>query len=123
MLTVTRKYTFDSAHNIPGFPDDHRCRNMHGHTYVLHVAWCIRGTANVVPFEDVDPKIREIVDLVDHRCWNDVVPEGTLELFAPWFWGKLHSALRTSGLDLVSLRLCEGKNSEVAIDDRGVPTT
>jgi 6-pyruvoyltetrahydropterin/6-carboxytetrahydropterin synthase len=118
MLTATRKYIFDSAHHIPGFPEDHRCRRMHGHTYVLHVTWSI-DRSNVVPFEDIDPLIRSIIDLVDHRVWNDVVPVGTLEEFGPWIWNRLLQLLEIHGTNLVALRLCEGETSEISIDGGG----
>lgn len=75
----------------------------------------------MTPFEEVEPALLAVVDLVDHRNWCEVVPSGTLEAFAPWLWGRLQDALRPFGLDLVALRLCEGERSEVAIDDRGVP--
>lgn len=35
MITLTKIFTFDTAHALEGYPG--KCRHIHGHTYSLHV--------------------------------------------------------------------------------------
>ena len=36
-MMIEKIFSFDSAHFLPHVPDDHKCRNLHGHTYTLKV--------------------------------------------------------------------------------------
>ena len=30
---LTKSFTFDAAHWLPTFPEGHKCRRMHGHSF------------------------------------------------------------------------------------------
>jgi 6-pyruvoyltetrahydropterin/6-carboxytetrahydropterin synthase len=105
-ISLRRKFDFESAQHLPSFPEGHKCRRMHGHSFVLEVV--VTGT--------VDPKsglfydhgkiaeaVRPIVDKLDHSCLNDIpgLENPTLEVMAKWFWDTLSPKL--PGLSEITL--------------------
>ena len=36
-VTIVRRYDFEAAHFLPHVPDGHKCKTMHGHSYVVEV--------------------------------------------------------------------------------------
>lgn len=105
-ISLRRKFDFESAQHLPSFPEGHKCRRMHGHSFVLEVV--VTGA--------VDPKtglfydhgkiagaVRPILEKLDHHCLNDVpgLENPTLELMAKWFWEKLSPQL--PGLSEITL--------------------
>ena len=100
-ITVVKRVTFDSAHFLYNdkFGQDLNCQifgkcspfktggpefEPHGHTYVLevHVTGLInRNTGFVIDFKVLKMIINdEIVDVLDHRLLNNVIPES----YAPY---------------------------------------
>lgn len=73
MYTISKQFTFSSAHQLFGLPADHPCSRLHGHNYVLTVF--LKGEADGVGFvqdyRDLD-KIKDYVDNLDHRNLNDI---------------------------------------------------
>ncbi len=73
MLQVTKIIRFETAHAIHGY--DGKCRNIHGHSYVLHVSVSIREAAEFLPppgfiidFKDLKQVVnRVITSLFDHQ--------------------------------------------------------
>ena len=105
-ITLRRKFDFEAAQHLPSFPEGHKCRRMHGHSFVLEVG--VAGT--------VDPKtglfydhgkiataVRPIVDKLDHTCLNETpgLENPTLEVMAKWFWDQL--APHLPGLSEITL--------------------
>ena len=35
--TVSKRFSFEAAHSLPHLPAGHKCRNLHGHSYVVEV--------------------------------------------------------------------------------------
>ncbi len=57
-IKVTKIFTFEMAHALLGYDGD--CKNIHGHSYVLHVT--VSGT----PIEDdINPKNGMVIDFFD----------------------------------------------------------
>lgn len=73
MLRVTKIFQFETAHAIDGY--DGMCKNIHGHSYELHVTVSSPATTHFLPapgfvidFKDLKDIVkREIVDFFDHR--------------------------------------------------------
>ncbi|MEO0454333.1 MAG: 6-carboxytetrahydropterin synthase [Verrucomicrobiota bacterium] len=93
-MILTRKFTFDSAQALTTFPEGHKCRQMHGHTFILHVS--VKGEVNretgiVFDHAEIADKVKPLVNYLDHKCLNDLpgleVP--SLENMLAWFWDKL----------------------------------
>lgn len=100
MITVERRYHFESAHWLPMVPEDHRCRRMHGHNYQVLVQ-AYRDGADVdergfvLDFFELDTAVQPIIGMIDHRCLNDIpgLDNPTAELIGAWFLGKLENRL------------------------------
>lgn len=98
-FSITKEYTFESAHFLPLVPEGHRCKRMHGHNYRIHVS-VIRSLNDdegldergfVIDFWDLDPIVQKHIDLVDHRCLNDIsgLKNPTAENIAAWFYNRI----------------------------------
>jgi 6-pyruvoyltetrahydropterin/6-carboxytetrahydropterin synthase len=97
-MEIFKQFTFDSAHFLPNVPPEHKCRNMHGHTYRLVVY--IEGKTDknlgwVMDFSDVKHVIDPIVDMVDHHVLNDLpgLENPTCENIAIWLWDQIKPQL------------------------------
>lgn len=98
-IRLTKIFTFDMAHGLPGY--DGACRNIHGHTYQLEVT-VIGEPLN----EPGHPKNGMVMDF---KVLKAIVKEKILEVFdhalvLPQASSKeLLSALRNDGQKLVTL--------------------
>ncbi len=73
VLRITKEFRFEGAHALPGY--DGRCRNIHGHSYILYVTVKgepTNGTGSpkdgmVVDFKNLKDIVNEhIIDKFDH---------------------------------------------------------
>lgn len=102
MMDIFKEFTFDAAHQINTFPEGHKCRRLHGHTYRVRVY--VRGrveeeTGRVIDFEELSTVWnRECFPVLDHHYLNEVegleVP--TAENLCFWIWDKLAPHLKVS---------------------------
>lgn len=97
-MIVYKQFTFDAAHFLPNVPENHKCREIHGHTYTLIVF--VEGELDVklnwvMDFADLKRIAEPVIDLVDHKMLNDVegLENPTCEFLAIWFWKKLKPVL------------------------------
>lgn len=93
-MQIFKEFTFDSAHFLPNVPVDHKCKNMHGHTYRLKVY--IEGELDknlgwVIDFTDLKKHINPIINQLDHHTLNDIsgLENPTCELIAVWLWDRI----------------------------------
>ncbi len=107
---------FDAAHSLPGY--EGKCANLHGHTY--RVEMVIEGPVGedgfVMDFYRLKKILKAALQDLDHGCLNDLLPNPTAELIAGWIQKRLKSDLEGMPVDLVSLKLWEGKNKWVMIE-------
>ena len=92
--TLTKSFTFDAAHFLPSFPDGHKCRRMHGHTYRAEVV--VHGEMDVekgylIDYGDLKAAIQPVEDQLDHRLLNEIpgLENPTAEILARWIYGRL----------------------------------
>lgn len=73
VLRITKEFRFEGAHALPGY--DGKCRNIHGHSYIMYVTVKgspINGTGSpkdgmVVDFKQLKDIVNEnIIDKFDH---------------------------------------------------------
>lgn len=114
MLTISREYTFDAAHRLPGLPSGHKCGRLHGHTWRCRV-WITgplessTGPGWICDYAEVDAAWDEHVHRVlDHRDLNDVIPKPTTEHLVLWIYQRMTDALQGHGVTVVRITLCEG---------------
>ncbi len=114
MMEIFKEFTFDSAHWLPNVPEDHKCRHMHGHTYIvrLYVAGNLDPRLGwVVDFASVKDVWRPLERILDHKVLNDIkgLENPTAENLAVWIWRKVKPEL--AGLSKVLV--CENATSGV----------
>ena len=79
------RFGFEAAHALPRLPEGHKCRNMHGHSFVVEVG----GDA----LELVSARLKSLHETLDHRCLNDIagLDNPTSEIVSRWIWNQLAS--------------------------------
>lgn len=107
--TVTRTFTFDSAHSLP--EHEGHCRRVHGHTYRLEVT--VGGPVQqsgasqgmVLDFDRLaDVVDRTVIQRLDHQYLNEILDfTPTTEAVAAWVF----STLVEEGLSVTGIRLWE----------------
>tara|TARA_Y100000310_G_C20494028_1_gene720636 strand:- start:389 stop:748 length:360 start_codon:yes stop_codon:yes gene_type:complete len=106
MVTVTKIFTFDSAHWLPKYKG--KCKNTHGHTYKLEVEVegdiIARGEScegMVIDFAELKGIVnREIIDKLDHINLNTIFPVPTAEIMTLEIFKKLKALVNISRIRL-----------------------
>ncbi len=97
-MLIFKQFTFDSAHFLPKVPPEHKCREIHGHTYRLVVY--LEG--NPVPelewvmdFSEIKKVIAPIIDSIDHKLLNNILglENPTCEKITIWLWDQIKPQL------------------------------
>jgi 6-pyruvoyltetrahydropterin/6-carboxytetrahydropterin synthase len=99
---------FEAAHWLPRVPEGHRCRRVHGHSYLVTVV--VEGPVDpesgwVVDYATLEAAVKPAVDALDHRLLNELdgLANPTSEAIAMWIWARVRPGLP----GLVELRLHE----------------
>ena len=73
-MIIEVDFRFDSAHFLPYVPADHKCRNMHGHTYWAILA--VKGETDskgwVKDFAEIRKVVNPLIEKLDHKLLNAV---------------------------------------------------
>ncbi len=94
-MILRKEYGFEAAHFIHNHPG--KCRNLHGHSYKLFVS--LEGTVNqetgmIIDFDDLSKVVVEkVIQRLDHRFLNDLIPLSTAENISVWIWDELKPSL------------------------------
>jgi len=111
-MILAKRFRFEAAHQLPRY--DGPCRNLHGHSYELHVSLEMpvdSRTGMTLDFFLLERVVQErILDRLDHRNINDVLENPTAEHIAIWIWDQLKPAFPA----LSEVRLFETPDSAVA---------
>lgn len=100
LARIGKQYSFSAAHFLPKVPDGHKCKNMHGHNYVVEVE--IRneispadGFCGNVDFYQVDESMAPILAALDHKLLNDIagLENPTAENIASWILKNFKPAI------------------------------
>jgi 6-pyruvoyltetrahydropterin/6-carboxytetrahydropterin synthase len=98
-MLVSRTFKFDAAHYLPNY--DGPCKNVHGHTWKVEVAFSgpvIPETGMVIDFVVIkqlmnDPK-ETILPVLDHHYLNEVLGMPTAENISYWIFAKLSTIIK-----------------------------
>ncbi|MCS6905921.1 MAG: 6-carboxytetrahydropterin synthase [Bacteroidia bacterium] len=93
-MEISKIFTFESAHFLPFFPEGHKCRRLHGHSFRLQTY--IKGELQkgiLMDYGEIKRVVKPFVDMLDHRLINEVGQEinspllqnPTSENLALWF--------------------------------------
>jgi 6-pyruvoyltetrahydropterin/6-carboxytetrahydropterin synthase len=91
---LTKEFRFEAAHTLPSLPEDHKCRQMHGHSFKVEIS--IEGVVDetigwVYDHKRITDAMKPLLDRMDHSYLNDIegLESPTIERMAAWFWKKL----------------------------------
>lgn len=114
-MLITKEFTFDSAHFLPNYHG--KCEEVHGHTYKMQVtiqAPVDPKTGMVFDFCELKRIVKEkVVDVLDHKLLNDIIPIPSAENIAMWTWEKLKD------LPLYEIKIWETATSFVTYRGEG----
>ena len=95
---LARAFTFEAAHDLPSFPQGHKCRRLHGHSFRVEVV--VEGEMppdrhHLIDYGDIRAVVDPVIDGLDHRYLNEVpgLENPTSERLAAWLWDRLAPAL------------------------------
>lgn len=101
---LAKTFGFEAAHWLPTFPEGHKCRRMHGHSFRVEVV--VEGEVDpakgyLVDYGEIKRAVKPIEDRLDHRVLNEIegLENPTSEMLAAWIWDRLAPEL--SGLSEV----------------------
>ena len=97
-VRLVKTFTFEAAHFLPSFPDGHKCRRMHGHSFKVDVfveGDIPAGQYHLLDYGDMQAVIEPIRGQLDHYCLNEIagLANPTSEMIAKWLWDRLKPAL------------------------------
>jgi 6-pyruvoyltetrahydropterin/6-carboxytetrahydropterin synthase len=113
-MLLIKEFEFDSAHFLPKYHG--KCEALHGHTYKLVVK--LDGVPDaegmIMDFTLLKKVVKEkVVDILDHACLNDIVPQPSAENLAVWVWEQLGDLLTKDNCRLFEVEIWETKTSGV----------
>jgi 6-pyruvoyltetrahydropterin/6-carboxytetrahydropterin synthase len=105
-ITLTREFDFAAAQSLTVFPEGHKCRGLHGHTFTLQISVTGRvdpATGLLYDHARISEAAKPVIDLLDHKYLNDVpgLENPTIENMCRWFWERLSPQL--PGLSEIAL--------------------
>lgn len=93
-VSLQKSFRFDAAHWLPSMPEGHKCRRLHGHSFVIDVA--VEGEVPeeqgyLIDFGVIKTAFKPIEEALDHRCLNEIegLENPTSEMIAKWIWDRL----------------------------------
>jgi 6-pyruvoyltetrahydropterin/6-carboxytetrahydropterin synthase len=76
-IRLAKSFSFEAAHFLPSFPEGHKCRRMHGHSFRVDIV--VEGPLDpvrgyLVDYGDIKRAVAPLHDELDHRLLNDLHP-------------------------------------------------
>ena len=97
-VRLSKTFHFEAAHDLPTFPDGHKCRRLHGHSFRFDVV--VEGDVDpargyLIDYGDIKKAADPIVKQLDHYYLNEIedLSNPTSENLARWLWQKLKPLL------------------------------
>ncbi|MSR18817.1 MAG: 6-carboxytetrahydropterin synthase QueD [Phycisphaerales bacterium] len=97
-VALVKSFSFEAAHWLPSFPDGHKCRRLHGHSFRADVV--VEGevpadSCYLVDYGDIKRATEPIERELDHTCLNEIagLENPTSEMIAKWIWDRLAPVL------------------------------
>ena len=97
-VDLERTFRFEAAHLLPNVPEGHKCRRLHGHSFIVDVT--VRGAVDpevgwFVDYADLDAAFAPLHEALDHRYLNEIegLENPTSEVLAGWLWERLDRAV------------------------------
>ncbi|OEG71373.1 hypothetical protein ATZ36_14730 [Candidatus Endomicrobiellum trichonymphae] len=116
-LSVTR--SFSSAHCLREYKG--RCENLHGHNWKIRAAFYgieLDDTGVLIDFTDIKLHLSKIVNYLDHKFLNEIVPfdmvNPTAENIAAFVLGRLKD-IETKNAKVCEVEVWENELSSAVV--------
>ena len=121
MYRITRKNFFEAAHFPPNVPEDHKCKNMHGHSYRVtvqidgvideHLGW-------IIDTAEIDAAFADVKAMLDHQVLNNIegLENPTTEILSKWLWEFFRSRLNNGRICKITVIVGESPRSTAIYD-------
>jgi 6-pyruvoyltetrahydropterin/6-carboxytetrahydropterin synthase len=97
-MKIMQAFSFEAAHLLPNVAEEHRCRQLHGHSYRVELR--LEGpvdpvTGFVVDFFAIEAAFKPLLERLDHHYLNEIegLENPTAENIAIWIWERTKKAL------------------------------
>lgn len=97
-VQLVKSFGFEAAHWLPSFPEGHKCRRMHGHSFKVEIV--VEGEVApekgyLVDYGDIKRAIEPIRTRLDHFVLNEIdgLENPTSEVIAHWVYNRLKKDL------------------------------
>jgi len=97
-VELSKSFTFEAAHALPTFPEGHKCRRLHGHSFRVEVR--VAGDVDerqgyLIDYGDIKAACEPVREELDHRYLNEIpgLENPTAENLARWLWERLRPRL------------------------------
>ncbi len=97
-VRLVKSFGFEAAHWLPTFPQWHKCRRMHAHSFRVDVV--VEGQVSqdkgyLIDYGKIEEAVKPLRQQLDHQCLNEVrgLENPTSEILAQWIWDHLQPQL------------------------------
>ncbi|TVS11543.1 MAG: 6-carboxytetrahydropterin synthase QueD [Wenzhouxiangella sp.] len=93
-MELFKVFQIEAAHFLPNVPEGHKCRRIHGHSFVIeiHVSGAVDEKLGwVMDFADLKAAFQPLHEQLDHHFLNEIegLENPTSENLARWIWQRL----------------------------------
>jgi 6-pyruvoyltetrahydropterin/6-carboxytetrahydropterin synthase len=97
-VSLTKSFSFEAAHFLPDFPDGHKCRRMHGHSFRVDVVVegeIPEGQHHLIDYGEIKAIVDPVRKRLDHYLLNEIegLEHPTSEMIAKWIWDRVRPEL------------------------------
>ena len=97
-IRLSKSFSFEAAHWLPTFPQAHKCRRLHGHSF--HVQVIAEGDVDeqqgyLIDYGQIKAAAGPIIDSLDHRLLNEIdgLHNPTAECLCRWLYERIQPNL------------------------------
>lgn len=98
VVRLSKTFYFEAAHHLPTFPEGHKCRRLHGHSFRFDLV--LEGEVDpakgyLVDYGEIKRAADPVVKQLDHFYLNEVegLANPTSENIARWLWDRIKPIL------------------------------
>lgn len=97
-VRLSKSFSFEAAHDLPTFPEGHKCRRLHGHSFrfdVIVEGQVEESAGYLIDYGDIKEAVAPIVKQLDHFYLNRIagLENPTSENIARWLWERIRPSL------------------------------
>lgn len=97
-VRLVKSFSFEAAHWLPSFPEGHKCRRMHGHSFRVEIVvegQVLEEKGYLMDYGDITKAVEPVRAALDHYNLNEIegLANPTSEVIARWIWRRLKPGL------------------------------